>query len=609
MKMLLTHLESQENPALKRRRNKKNIHGIQFYKNYTCNDSNIKALSAMLRTIQQPITESALRLLLANIALQLFSPITATEKAPILSFLEGKLKLAIYQPLIEDLLGNCRNVPDHIPSALLSCRFHYSIGQDLLGMAYLSLRDTGERKTSGSYYTPIFIVQQAVQHLKAQISLEGVSFYDPCCGTGNFFLGLQQEGVLLTQLHGQDIDPISIQLARINLALAYRPKDLSPLYENFLQGDSLIAPPKRRFDVILGNPPWGNTLSCEQIEKLRHYRTASKKSIEASSVFIEHASHLLSENGILMFIVPQSLLQVSAHQPLRRLLLTDFHIRFASYLGEVFSGVQCPSLLLGVQKSSSPGISGCRVTTLTRSFLIQKERRLSDEGFSLDITDEEQACIDFMEQIPNRCTLAGNATFALGIVTGNNRSLLSAAPFPQAEPVWKGSDLMRYHIAPNPQLYLRFTPEIFQQVAPIDAYRAKEKLFYRFICDSLVFSYDNCQRLSLNSCNILIPQITDLEIKYILAVLNSRAANFYWKKRFHSVKVLRSHLEQIPIPIAEPWLQKKLIEKTDCLLNREGSINSLYDTMDEMVMNAYGFDSDMQTCICKALERCPLFLD
>ena len=47
-------------------------------------------------------------------------------------------------------------------------------------------------------------------------------------------------------------------------------------------------------------------------------------------------------------------------------------------------------------------------------------------------------------------------------------------------------------------------------------------------------------------------------MKYIMAILNSRVAQFYFKKRFNSVKVLRSHIEQIPIPFVVKGNRKKL---------------------------------------------------
>ena len=130
----------------------------------------------------------------------------------------------------------------------------------------------------------------------------------------------------------------------------------------------------------------------------------------------------------------------------------------------------------------------------------------------------------------NCTTLVDNAVFALGIVTGNNNALLSKDSAPGLEPIIKGTDISKYHINSHSG-YLAFQPELFQQTAPEALYRAPEKLLYRFINKQLIFAYDNTGLLSLNSCNILIPQIEGLSIKYVLAILNSSVAQFFFEKK------------------------------------------------------------------------------
>ena len=142
----------------------------------------------------------------------------------------------------------------------------------------------------------------------------------------------------------------------------------------------------------------------------------------------------------------------------------------------------------------------------------------------------------------------------------------------------KGSDIYKYRIADSRQ-YITFRPQEFQQTAPEAIYRAPEKLFYRFINEQLVFAYDDKQRVSLNSCNILIPKIQGLDMKYIMAVLNSRIAQFVFYKKFHSVKVLRTHLEQIPIPLISEEEQERIINVVEKLANEVSVKNkiSLYE--------------------------------
>lgn len=97
-------------------------------------------------------------------------------------------------------------------------------------------------------------------------------------------------------------------------------------------------------------------------------------------------------------------------------------------------------------------------------------------------------------------------------------------------------------------------------------YRAPEKLLYRFICATPVFAYDDHQTLSLNSANILIPHVDGISTKYILAVLNSRTVSFWCRKKYNSVKLLKSHIEGIPIPTPTDRQQQEIVNLVNSLI-------------------------------------------
>jgi len=225
------------------------------------------------------------------------------------------------------------------------------------------------------------------------------------------------------------------------------------------------------------------------------------------------------------------------------------------------------------------------------------------------MTDEEYSVLEKLSHSSDKVTLAGNSKFALGIVTGNNKEYLSSRKTAENEPVLKGSDLYKFRYQPSKQ-YMIWNPDSFQQVAPAKFYIAKEKLLYRFICNQLVFSYDNTQTLSLNSANIVIPEIEGLSMKYIMAVLNARPAQFYFKKQFQSVKVLRSHIEQIPIPKAKKEAQESILEMVDALLAASDAamIRIYYERLDGIIAQLYGLSEEEYRIIKASMEEENLFL-
>jgi hypothetical protein len=278
------------------------------------------------------------------------------------------------------------------------------------------------------------------------------------------------------------------------------------------------------------------------------------------------------------------------------------------YLENAFSGVQCPSVVLGLRKSVFPLSLGCKVERGEIAYVIKKKRELPDASFGLNMTDDEYLCLNkICNSLENAVKLRGSADFALGIVTGDNGKYVRRDAKEGRELVLKGSDIQKYSYAP-PRNYIKFAPELFQQAAPSAYYRAPGKLLYRFICDSLVFAYDDSGMLSLNSCNIVIPKIEGLHIKYILAILNSRAAQFFCDKSFNSVKLLKSHIEQIPIPLADVKIQKMFVSKVDRILKRESGIMDLYNDIDKDVMDLFKLSSRERKIITDAVSGKNIFL-
>ena len=81
-----------------------------------------------------------------------------------------------------------------------------------------------------------------------------------------------------------------------------------------------------------------------------------------------------------------------------------------------------------------------------------------------------------------------------------------------------------------------------------------------------------------------------MDMKYIMAVLNSKIIMFYFMKKFNSVKVLRSHIEQIPIPAVSNVEQNKVVELINNLLKASlpDDIKNWYNEIDLKLCEYFG---------------------
>lgn len=611
-------LKRGENKALRSRRNKKYVSGSNIYNSYVSENSTAKA---NVQTILDYIKERELEIgdleiaaFVAECATQLFLRDTLFSDIGncLEAYLKGSIDLDGYGFLIDDLLVDKEKTLSFIEMHRepFNLSYQYEGNEDILGLIYISIKNLGVRKATGSYYTPTKIVKKLCGKLFETNDPLDKRIIDPCCGTGNFLLQLPNN-IVFENIYGNDIDELSVKITRINLAIKFSIKSKELLYAHVTHEDFLNHSFEGKFDYIIGNPPWGYEYSEEEKEFLRRkYQSATRSNIESYDVFVEQALIDLSEHGVLSFVLPEALLNVKTHMPVRRILVQNCSFQYLDFLGNVFDKVQCPCIIFQIENTGTPANGlGMEICDGKREYCIKHERDINDECFSFLTTDEEYDLLNKIGVKEGKCYLGGHAIFALGIVTGNNKKYISTTKSSDNEMVLKGSDIYKYRFNVTKN-YIEFKPESFQQVAPTEYYRAPEKLLYRFICNQLVFAYDNEQTLSLNSCNLLIPKIDGLSVKYVLAILNSRIAQYYFKKTFNSVKVLRSHIEQIPIPIATEEQQEGIIEYVEAILATQNDerIAENYDKLDHLISDLYRLTDSEYSIIINSMKGDNLFL-
>lgn len=585
LQTLQANISSGTLSALNRRRNKTQISGSMSYHSYLSADSPNHAafrhLMSIITARSISVTETTLLCLLTDCADKLLFQSGATYYDTLLTDIISADELSQFHktfPEIEELA------------------YTYLPDEDTLGFLYLSLSTLKSRKNSGSYYTPAWLAKRLItEHLPLPDSKKTI--LDPSCGTGVFLLQLPLQ-VPLCNLYGNDLNPVCVALSRINLAMKYKistQQELELLQNNITVSNYLYDSMDACYDIILGNPPWGAVLTNEERNYYKkHFICASAGSVDIYDLFVEESLKHLSTDGILSFVLPESILTVKAHTPVRKLLLEQTAVNSIEYLGEVFEQVHCPSIILTVsQNSGCPFFKQVKVYHKRDVFTTHVERSVSEDSFHFNQTDEEYLLLEKLLHTPNCTTLADKSIFALGIVTGDNAHAIHTLPAPGLEPIIRGSDISKYHINSNSG-YIAFLPDQFQQTAPENYYRAPEKLFYRFINKQLIFAYDNTGLLSLNSCNIVIPKIPEVSVKYVLAILNSSVAQFIFEKKFHSVKVLRSHLEQIPIPLPKKEIQTEITNLVDKLIDPDTNAleyTTAYSLLDKKIASLYALDT------------------
>lgn len=636
---LKQEIESGTLSRLKSRRNKRTVSGNNVPTEYVQSRIYVELAEKILQFVKDVDGVVPVEVLLFEVALNLLYakeriiPLVSDSEQSLMELvISGALRLGAYERLLRQLYDYSNRLLGEENRLLLrslrKMQIPYIEGDDFLGLVYQSLSNMRMRKTSGSYYTPSglvdSLVKKSLDYLEQNTVIEVL---DPCCGSGNFLVrvfaalraSLLEQGMNLIDaehmihskcIYGIDINPTAVVLTKINLALATRSQpeadadDFHIVCRNALLDEETSN--GLHFDLVIGNPPWGYNFSVEESLALKQKYHSTSSAIESFGLFIEYGMSTLKERGILAFVLPEALLNVQLHAGIRKLVLDNMQLMNITLLGPQFSEVFSPTITLVGKKLPVPTVNDVLIETDSGQKEISQQRFLENDQFIINVrtSNAEDELLKQMKSLPGVSFLKNDADFALGIVTGNNHQYVLNHSEQGSEPVIIGNDVFKYNIFAG-EHHLVFTPAKFQQVAPTALYRAPEKLFYRFINKYLLFAYDNHGRISLNSANIVIPRLAGHSIKYIMAVLNSRPAQFFHSLSFSSIKVLRSHIEAIPIPSCSFTTQQQIEGLVDGLQRSIDPVArlGLYLEIDERIADLFCLSLEQKALISKHFDQ------
>lgn len=404
-----------------------------------------------------------------------------------------------------------------------------------------SLSESFKNK-EGIYYTPKEIVSDMFS-LQQNVNWAELFILEPCCGSGNFVMEAIRCGARPDRIYAFDTDETAIQITK------QRIRELTGQDAPHIQCADFLhvcGRLNRKFDIIFTNPPWGKKMERKEKENFAEiYQTGSSK--DSCSLFLGACLSVLNENGMLGFLLPESFFNISTFEDIRCRVL-QYKILMMKDYGKPFKGLmtRAQSFIL----SNSPINEHHEVACIYESQLVMRRQQEMTNNpkhiFNFWLSNADSAVIAHLFSLPHT-TLRGKAKWGLGIVTGDNDRFIKTESGQGLVPIVRGKDITAEGIADS-GLFIDSTLTNCQQVAPIELYKAKEKLIYRFISDKLVFFVDNQQKYILNSANMLVlNEAYPISSTQLADLLNSTMMNWLFRKIFRTHKILRGDLECLPI--------------------------------------------------------------
>lgn len=232
---------------------------------------------------------------------------------------------------------------------------------DLIGRIYeyfIGEFASSEGKRGGEFYTPKSVVAVLVEMLEPTSG----RVYDPCCGTGGFFVQSEkfieahQGRIGDIAVYGQERNHTTFRLARMNLAIRGILGDIRWNQEGTLKRDAF---PDERFDFILANPPFNiSDWDGDQLREDHRWRFGTPPAGNANFAWLAHVHHHLSANGIAGVVMANgsmSSMQSGEGDIRKAMVQQDAVDAIVALPGQLFFGTQIPACLWILAKDKSNG--------------------------------------------------------------------------------------------------------------------------------------------------------------------------------------------------------------------------------------------------------------
>lgn len=443
-----------------------------------------------------------------------------------------------------------------------------------------------------------------------------------------FVLSDMENSILENNLFGVDLNEESVEIAKLSLWLrtAQPNRKLNDLSGNIKCGNSLIdnievagekafnwqeAFPKvfarGGFDVIIGNPPYvfarDNFKQDEKDYFVKEYLSA-KYQINTYLLFIEKTVRILKNKGVYGLIIPNAWLMVYSGEGLRKYLLDTCNLyQIINLKGYSFESANVETVILLAEKETTLKNNSLEIhlNNGTEFYLSHTKSQLdfiNNEGFEFKVFLDNES--DDINSRINKDTvpLDDLVDIKAGLQAYEKDK---GEPKQTAEDVKNrpydfdymfddnthkyldGKDVGRYYTNWS-GLYLKYGKHL---AAPrtFNLFEGK-KIIVREITGNfpkcLISTYSE-ELFLYNRSNIAIVEKTksDISLKYIVSVLNSKLLSYYFlKNTAKSVrklfpKIILNDLRKFPIKKTTTLRQEPFIEKAEKMISLNKELQEL----------------------------------
>ncbi|WP_421078095.1 DNA methyltransferase [Methanothermococcus sp. Ax23] len=335
------------------------------------------------------------------------------------------------------------------------------------------------------------------------------------------------------------------------------------------------------FDIVIGNPPYGNILKgiekkiLEEGKILDVIKTdkKGKGTKNAAAIFIERSKSLLNSSGYFGFIVPKAILYVSEWEKTRKFLLEKVNIKRVVDNGKAFKDVKLEMATIIFKNNS-----GYKNTNnvVVHSLYLDNYSKYSTNPYSINIKylTSKRFITEMDEEKEKIISIILKDSVLLGDISENYKGLsvnnkVSSEKTENSVEILRGNDIQRCYLRSKSYIDKKYLENInfkgsnlqFQEIlAHIQNPKPHIKITGVYLEEPL---------LNLNTITNIKLTSDEINDKYLLLLLHSELINWYVYKYIYinSIRTMHfsgSYIEDIPIKLSDN--QDMFVKLCNCLI-------------------------------------------
>ena len=347
---------------------------------------------------------------------------------------------------------------------------------------------------------------------------------------------------------------------------------------------------KDGFDIVIANPPYKIVASDDEFKPFydTHYSVAHGGKRNLYHLFFEKAIKCMVTNGALSFITPDTYFSGNDTAALRQYLLNNVNIHSIVHYTEkdkVFENV-----------TQAVAVITCNKKKQESNFLIFDHGETCTIELS-NLTTPNKYVFKAYNSVINKLKsqkLTFDSVcegFKGDVNLGIKRDYFTTIPNNNTLPLIRGIQISKYNYNPGNEYcsldalsrnHTKMSRIVFQEVANMGLeHRVKGTILRNVILG--------------DSTNYIYPTRNDIDLYYMLAVLNSKVVNYYFKYFNQTNHVPIGELKRIPFAIASTTTQETISDMVKAILNLDvnnSNRESLISNVDRYIYHLYNLTYD-----------------